>query len=503
MEASGAALAKTVTVAADERSPWPWRALAPVAVVIVLALLPAPSGLAQYAWYYFAIFVGVIVGLVLEPMPGAVIALIGMSLITVLAPFVLFSPAQLSQPGFKAPTAALAWALSGYSNSTVWLIFGAFIIALAYERTGLGERIALLLVKRLGKNTLLLGYGVALADTVLAPFIPSPTARSGGIIYPIVSELSVVYGSKPNDVTSRRVGSYLMWVAIATTCITSSLFLTAGSFNLLAAGLVQKLTGIELHWMDWFKTAGPAIVLLLLLVPVLTYWLYPPEVKHSTEVSTWAAARLEQVGRLKRHEIILTAVVLLSLVLWVGGGSYVAAATVAAIAVSLLLMTGVLTWNDIAAHKRAWTTFFWLGALIALCDGLNHVGFVKWFADGIAPHMAHVSPLVAMVALLVIFFVAHYAFASVDAYTTALLPVILLTGAAIPGMPVKELALLLCMELGIMGIITPFADAASPIYANSGYLPARDYWRLGAIFGAIFLFVFLVISVPWASLLWH
>jgi L-tartrate/succinate antiporter len=58
------------------------------------------------------------------------------------------------------------------------------------------------------------------------------------------------------------------------------------------------------------------------------------------------------------------------------------------------------------------------------------------------------------------------------------------------------------MELGIMGIITPFADAASPIYANSGYLPAKDYWRLGTIFGAIYLIVFLSIGIPWGFLLW-
>ena len=198
----------------------------------------------------------------------------------------------------------------------------------------------------------------------------------------------------------------------------------------------------------------------------------------------------------------MAGIVILSLVLWISGGAYVSAATVAFLAVSLMLMTGVVTWSDIAGHKRAWTTFAWLGALIALCDGLNRVGFVKWFADSVATHMRGFSPHLAMLILLVVFFVAHYAFASVDAYTTALLPVILLTGAAIPGIPVKEFALLLCMELGIMGIITPFADAASPIYANSGFLPARDYWRLGTLFGAIFLVVFLSIGVPWASLLW-
>src|SRR6201987_808226 len=281
-----------------------WKAVAPVAIAVALALFPVPSGLAPHAWYFFSIFVGVIVGLILEPLPGAAIAVIGITVVTVLAPFALFSPQQLAEPGFRPANAALAWALSGYNNSTVWLIFGAFILALAYSNTGLGHRIALVIIKRMGKSTLLLGYGIALADTILAPFIPSPTARSGGSIYPIASDLALDYGSKPNDPSSRRVGSYLMWVAIATTCVTSSLFLTAGSFNLLAVGLGQKLTQTELHWMDWFKTAAPAIILLLILVPLLTYWLYPPEVKHSTEVSKWASTQLEKIGPLPRPEII-------------------------------------------------------------------------------------------------------------------------------------------------------------------------------------------------------
>ena len=286
---SSGALAKPATPTVAKSPNQMWKAIAPVAVAVVLALLPVPTGLAQHAWYFFSIFVGVIVGLVLEPLPGAAIALSGLTLVAVLPRFVLFSPEQLSQPGFRVPSAALNWALSGYSNPTVWLIFGAFILALGYERTGLGERIALILVKRMGKNTLLLGYGVTLADTILAPFIPSPTARSGGIIYPIVSDLAQVYESKPNDPSARRVGSYLMWVAIATTCVTSSLFLTAASFNLLAVGLVEKLTQTDVHWMDWFRTSATAIIPLLILIPLLSYWLYPPEVKHSTEVSKWAA----------------------------------------------------------------------------------------------------------------------------------------------------------------------------------------------------------------------
>ena len=114
----------------------------------------------------------------LEPLPGGAIGLIGVTVVAVLSPYVLFAPAELAKPGFKAYNAALTWALSGFSNATVWLIFGAFMFALGYDKTGLGRRIALLLVKKMGRRTLTLGYAVAVADTLLAPFTPSNTARS-------------------------------------------------------------------------------------------------------------------------------------------------------------------------------------------------------------------------------------------------------------------------------------------------------------------------------------
>ena len=74
----------------------------------------------------------------------------------------------------------------------------------------MGKRISLLLVKKMGKRTLTLGYAVAVSDTLLAPFTPSNTARSGGTIYPVIRNLPALYGSKPNDPSSRRIGSYIM-----------------------------------------------------------------------------------------------------------------------------------------------------------------------------------------------------------------------------------------------------------------------------------------------------
>lgn len=474
-----------------------WKAIAPIAVVIILALIPAPAGLPQHSWYFFAIFVGVIVGLMFEPLPGGAIGLIGITLVMVLSEYVFFSPDQLAKPGFNSARAALSWGLSGFSNTTVWLIFGAFMFALGYDKTGLGRRIALLLVRSMGRKTLTLGYAVTIADLLLAPFTPSNTARSGGTIYPVIRNLPLLYDSKPNDPSMRRMGSYLMWVAISATCVTSSMFLTALAPNLLAAELVKKIVNIEFAWLDWFIYFAPAGILLLVLVPLLTYWIYPPEVKEGAEVPKWAAKELEKMGPLSQREITLGVLVLIALVLWIFGGELMEATTAAIVVISLMLLLKVVTWDDITANKAAWNTLAWFATLVALAGGLTQVGFVKWFAEVVGAQLSGVSPTMAVLALLLINFFGHYLFASGTAHVTAMIPVLLAVASTIPGVNMHTLALGMCLQLGIMGIITPFATGPSPVYYGSGYLPAADYWRLGAIFGLIFFAVFMVICVPW------
>ena len=235
----------------------PWKALIPIAVTVGLALIPPPEGLAQHAWYFFSIFAGVIVALILEPLPGAAIGLIGVVLVTLLGPYVLFGPSDLAKAGFKPANASLTWALSGFSNTTVWLIFAAFMFALGYEKTGLGRRISLGLVKVMGRRTLTLGYAIAFADLLLAPFTPSNTARSAGTVYPVIRNLPALYDSKPNDPSARRIGGYLMWTAIAATCVTSSMFITALAPNLLAIELINKTAKVTFTWTEWFMAFAP------------------------------------------------------------------------------------------------------------------------------------------------------------------------------------------------------------------------------------------------------
>jgi L-tartrate/succinate antiporter len=476
---------------------FPWKALLPVIVAGLIAIIPPPEGLAQHAWYFFAIFAGVIVGLMLEPLPGAAVGLIGVVLVTVLSPYVLFGPAELAKAGFKPANASLTWALSGFSNTTVWLIFAAFMFALGYEKTGLGRRIALWLVKAMGRKTLTLGYAVTIADTVLAPFTPSNTARSGGTVFPVIRNLPALYDSKPNDPSARKIGGYLMWVAIAATCVTSSMFLTGLAPNLLAIELISKTAKVSFTWMDWFMAFAPIGVILLVAVPLLAYVFYKPEIKGGNEVPDWAKSEIAKMGGLTQREILLAVLVLMALGLWIWGGAFINATTVAIAVIALMVLGKVVSWDDILANKQAWNTLVWFATLVALADGLNKVGFVKWFAETIGGQMAGFSPMMAMLLLVAVFFFTHYLFASITAHVTAMLPVMLAVGMGIPGIDIRTFALLLALTLGIMGILTPYATGPSPVYYGSGYIPSKDFWRLGAIFGVIYFVVFLLVAMFW------
>ncbi len=485
-----------MTTSGRKVSPTVWRAGAPLALGAILALLPPPAGLAPEAWRYFAVFAAVILALVTEPLPGAAVGLMGVTLLA--ASGLPFSAAQRADPGFRLPGEAIKWALAGFANSTVWLIFGAFVFAMGYEKTGLGRRIALVLVRRLGGRTLGLGYAVALSDLVLAPFTPSNTARSAGTIYPVIRNIPALYGSQPGE-SARKIGAYLMWTAFAVTCVTSSMFVTALAPNAFALDLVRKTTGVAITWGQWFTGFLPVGALLVLSLPWLIYKIYPPEITTSAEVPRWAAQELAAMGPVTRRELVMGALVLIALGLWILGGDWIDATLVALVAICLMIVCRVVTWADIVAHHSAWNVLAWFATMVVLADGLNKTGFITWLGKNSAVLLGGLSPLGVMLALVALFFFIHYMFAGLTAHTTAMLPVVLAAGAGVPGVPMREFALLLVFCLGIMGVLTPYACGPAPVYFGCGFLSRRDFWRLGLVFGLVFIGALLLVGVPWLA----
>ncbi|WP_049802693.1 DASS family sodium-coupled anion symporter, partial [Bradyrhizobium japonicum] len=410
-----------------------WKLIAPLAVWLAIYLWPVPTGLNANQWHYFAVFAAVITGLILESMPVGAVGFIGLTVAGV---------AGYIDPD---PGKSLRWMLAGFAESTVWLIVGAFVFSIGYRKSQLGRRIALVLVQRLGRNTLGLGYAVAMSDFLLAPATPSNTARSGGIVYPIISNIPRIYGSEPGP-TAGKIGTYVMWTAFAATAITSSLFFTALAPNAAALAIAKKTAGVEVSWAQWFVGFAPLGILLMILVPLLSYVVCRPEVKRSPEIAEWAAKELSAMGPMSRNEWIMLALIVLAMFLWIAGSSpdihvpllgsnFVNATTVVFIVISLMLVTGVIEFADIVSEKSAWEVFFYFTSLLTLASGLNEIGFIKWFATEYAKPLAGLSPSTAMILLVALFFWIHYFFSSITSHAAAVLPVVLAVGSGIPGLP--------------------------------------------------------------------
>jgi L-tartrate/succinate antiporter len=456
----------------------------PVALGVLVYLLPVPAGLTVGAWRFLALFIAVIAALITEPLPGAAVGFIGVA-------FAAAIVAVGNNPGD-----ALRWALSGYSNSTVWLIYAASLFALGYEVTGLGRRIALALVKHLGRRTLGLGYAVALADLVLAPFTSSNTARCGSV-FPIVSNIPPLYGSSPTE-NPRKIGAYIMWTAFASQCISSSMFLTALAPNVLAVELSRKIAHVDISWTQWFYGFLPLGVVLFLAVPLLGYIIYPPELKRGDEVAKWAGQQLADMGPFSLREWKMSILAIIALVCWISAGQWITAEAVALCVCALMLLTGVLKWSEIAANKQGWTNLVWLATLVTMADGLARVGFLSWFAKTSATQLSKVPPLAMMLALVAIFYLVHYFFASLSAHTTALMPVFLAAMMTLPGLPIRPVTMVIGYSLGLMGVLTPYATGPGPIYYGAGYISTKAFWRLGFIFGMLFLAALLCVQLPLA-----
>ncbi|MCT7909713.1 anion permease [Arcobacter lacus] len=454
--------------------------LIPIAVLVILWFIPAPEGLSQNAWHFLAIFFAVVVGLIIEPVPAALVGFTGISFVALLG--LIGNPKE-----------SITWALSGFSNSVIWLIFAAFMFALGYKKTGLGKRVSLIMVKYMGKSSLGLGYAVAFSDLVLAPFMPSNTARSGGSVYPVAINIPHIFDSWP-DKDPRKLGAYISWVAIATTCVTSSMFLTALAPNLLAVDLIAKSTGHAISWGEWAKVMIPLMVPLFLLTPWLAYVIYPPTQKKSPEAPAWASEELKKLGPVTFKEYLMAFLATVALVLWIFGKEFGVDSTTAAISiVAIMVLTNVITWDDLISNKAAFNVLIWFSTLVAMAAGLQKVGVLTWIGANTQTILAGLHPTALILSLIVLFFLLHYFFASVTAHVTALVPVFMTIAATLLAPEqILPFTIILAGSLGVMGIITPYGTGPSPIWYGAGYISQARWWGLGAIFGTLYLAVIIL-----------
>ena len=312
--------------------------------------------------------------------------------------------------------------LSGFSNVTVWLVFTAFLFSRAVTQTGFGTRVGYMFIERFARSPLSLGYSLAAADLVLAPFIPSDTARGGGVVYPVTRSVASALGSEPGP-TARRIGSFLMLVSFHTTYAASAMFLTGMAANPLIAEFAYKIGHVELTWGRWLSGSIVPGLLTLAIVPWLLARLAPPELQDMTGARRMAHEELARRGPLATGEKWLVVIMGGIMVGWVTSPWHGISNTFVALSgLCALLLARVITWDDLLDERRAWDALIWFAPLVMMCDALNENGAIKVLSRGLFGVMSGWAWPLALLTLVVSYCYVHYGFASLTAHVTALYP---------------------------------------------------------------------------------
>ena len=452
--------------------------LAPLFVLGAVWFSPVPEGLPPAAWKMFAIFTATVVGILLQPLPSGAVVILGAAL------------------SIYTGTLTEAKALSGFANSTVWLIFCAYVLSLGFVRTGLGRRIAYKMLSLYGGSSLGIAYALGVSDLIMAPAMPSVTARSAGVVFPIARSINEVLGSGPGP-TGGRIGNFLVMTCFQYAPITGSIFMTGMAANPLVADLAAKTLKLQITWGGWALAGLVPGLVSFALMPLLLYWMLDPELKRTPEAKEMGRKALAELGPMTRSEWMLALVFVLSLIGW--GTSLLTglgATTVGLGAIALMFVFGVVDWKDVLRDHAAWDTVIWFGVIISLATGLTDLGFIKWMTAKLAAPFSGWPWLPAFILLGLIYIYVHYAFATASGHVAAVYaPFVAVAVAA--GTPPMLVAICFGIFSNLMWGLTEYGGGPGPIYFAQGYFSRPEFYRLGLAVVTVNVIVTFTVGIGW------
>lgn len=455
------------------------------AVVVVIGaglyFVPLP-GFSAVQQHLLAIFAATIVALVARPVPMGVSVLLAVTLLLLTG----------TLPAEKV--------LAGFGNTTVWLVFSAFLFARAITTTGLGVRIAYLFISRFGHTSLTLGYSVAISDLVLAPVVPSDTARGGGIMAPIVRSLARALDSEPGP-TANRIGTYLTLVGFHCTYAASAMFLTGMAANPLIASFARNIAHVDLTWGRWALAASLPGLCTFALIPWLLYQLSPPDLRDTEPARLHARKRLQHIGPMSRPERLLLVIMLAVVVGWITSPWHGLNNTAVALGgVCAILLTQVSSWDDLLGDKSAWDALIWFAPLLMMAEQLNEQGVIAHISGSVFSHV-HGWPWPVTLAVLGLAYVyAHYTFASMTAHVSALYPGFLAAALA-AGVPPQLAVWPLAFFSNLNAGITHYGTGSAPVYFGTGYVSQSNWWTIGFIVSVVNLAIWFGVGLIWWRLI--
>ncbi len=260
---------------------------------------------------------------------------------------------------------------SGFTSATMWLVFGGLFIAEAVRATGLGERLARLLLDRYTSSYAAALVGVSVVATLLTFLMPATIGRVL-LLVPIISALADRMGFEPG---SRGYNSLLL-CAIVTTYHSGTGVLPANAPNLVLVGAAETLYGLQVTYAEYFLVQFPVMGLLKLGVSIgVLLLLFPARPRPAPTAAPMAPMTAAE----RRLSFILLAATLF----WATDFlHHIKAGWIALVAGMMCMMPrlGVIPMSAFNEKVR-YGPFFYVASILGLGGVMTDTGLTKAIGD--------------------------------------------------------------------------------------------------------------------------
>ena len=481
--------------------------IAALIALVTIGFLPPVTGLPPAGQVMLAILAFAVIVWMTEALDYAVSAVvIGALMVFLLA----FSPDSAKPLAPDMGTgAALAMALSGFSNSAVALVAAACFIAAAMTATGLDRRIALTVLSKVDAKTNHIVLGAMVVGFLLSFIVPSTTARVACLV-PIM--MGFIFAFKVEK--RSRFAGLLVITAAQTASVWNVGIKTAAAQNMVAIGFIEKQFQTTISWAEWFIAGAPFSALLSVALYFIMTRMMRPEMKEIAGGRAAIAEQMAQLGAMKPNEWKLLLIVLTLLGFWatekVLHNFDTSSTTIAAIALMLLPRAGVMDWKQ-SQQGFPWGTVMLFAVGISIGAALLKTNAAGWLANIIVLNLGlqQASAFVILMLLSLFLIIIHLGFASATALASTMIPIIisvLLTVQAgqigqTNGPVINVIGMTMLLQFVIsFGFILPVNAPQNMIAYGTGTFDSRDFVRTGLVITLAAFALLVVFSLtywPW------
>ena len=382
-----------------------------------------------------------------------------------------------------------------YGSSGLWIILSGFVLAKGMEVSGLGKRIALMIMTSMGCKPRNIILAIAVASLAIAPLSPSTTAKAF-IILPICIGLVESFGVEKGR---SRFGVAVMLMAMAANNICSTAFLTATVPNPISAEYIAVSTGLLLDWGAWFRMAFPITLFLLAVSYLLIIKMFKPEIDSSKETYDRICVIRDQLGPISMKEMVVAATFIVALILWITERYNPLNVGLISLGLSLLLFLpqfgvmeigkfgGAVPWGSIVLFAAS----MFLARVVAKYRALDPVAVRIFESVG----LGSLSPLVFVGFVVLVAMLLHLIFTSTTVYATVMIPVVIGLTNIQGANPI--LAALPVALLAPIAVILPVNTIPNIIFHTEGWFTEQQMIYYGVILSLVSVAIVLFIGVPY------